>query len=156
MSAHVVRWLVVGDGGLLGTVIFLRASLVSCPARVLAWSSLPGCWGTLSWMVAATPTHPELVLRYARNLKDLAASTVWPRASAVIDFVYVPVDFKHRAGYGCALINFLIADRGVYFCSCFLQHARRACQDANVVILDSTRQHRALEMRRSIGISRSW
>ena len=62
------------------------------------------------------------------------------------DFVYVPVDFKHRAGYGCAFINFLTADRGVYFCTRFLQYARRAFQDANVVIFDSTRQHRALDV----------
>ena len=96
VSAHVVRWLVVDDGfdesifeivvwilrwlarycylspcfARFLSLLFLRVS----SARVLAWSSLP-----LSWTVAATPTHPESVLPYARNLKDLAASTVWPR-----------------------------------------------------------------------------
>ena len=56
------------------------------------------------------------------------------------------MDFKHRAGYGCAFFIFLSADRGVYFCTRFLQYARRAFQDANVVIFDPTRQHRALDV----------
>ena len=51
-----------------------------------------------------------------------------------------------RAGYACAFINFLAADRRVYFCTRFLLYARRAFQDANVVIFDSTRQHRALNV----------
>ena len=38
---------------------------------------------------------------------------------------------------GFAFVNFLTAVRGVYFCTRSLQYARRACQDANVVIFDS-------------------
>ena len=56
-------------------LLSFSASLVSCLSSSSACRLLVS-WRGRPFLVAATPTHPESVLRYAQNLKDLAASTV--------------------------------------------------------------------------------